>query len=104
MLSFLTEVLICRVAEKRKNSATLRKTLNLPFIGFLLHFICLNDKLYIRTSKVAKNALFWRIFVGTTKKRENRACYITITVVTVIYEVSGGTFAAVPVPSPPVAG
>lgn len=45
-------------------------------------------------AKVAENALFWRIFVGTAKKRENEACYISVTVVTVVYEVSGGTFAA----------
>ena len=37
--------------------------------------------------KVAKNALFWRIFVGTTKKRQNEACYISITVVIVAYKV-----------------
>ena len=36
---------------------------------------------------MAENALFWRIFVGTAKKRENRACYMSITVVIVAYKV-----------------
>ena len=50
---------------------------------------------------MAENALFWRIFVGTAKKRENEACYISVTVVVVVYKVCGGTFAATLVPTPP---
>ena len=39
---------------------------------------------------MAENALFWRIFVGATKKRENEACYMSITVVIVVYSIEGG--------------
>ena len=36
---------------------------------------------------MAENALFWRIFVGTAKKRQNEAYYMSITVVIVAYKV-----------------
>ena len=50
---------------------------------------------------MAENALFWRIFVGTAKKRENEACYISVTVVTMVYKVCGGTLQHHSTTSPP---
>lgn len=74
------------------------------FTASLLHFLCLNDKLYIRASKVAENALFWRIFVGTPKNAKIEHVYISITFVIVVYKVCGGIFAVTPGTTPPKAG
>ena len=69
------------------------KTLNLP--------ICSNDKLYIRASKVAENALFWLFLVGTTKNAKNKDPYTAITVVVVVYKVSRSHLQRHSTPTPP---
>ena len=73
MLSFLTEVLICRVAEKRKILPHCEKRWICLFAASLLYFLCSNDKLYIYTAKVAEKRFILAYFCRYSKKRKNIA-------------------------------
>ena len=56
---------------------------------------------YISELQKWLKTLYFGCFCRYYKNRENRACYISITVVVVVYKVSGGTFAASQYHHPP---
>ena len=88
---------------KRENSATLQNA-EFAYLQPLccIFFVKMINYIY-ELQKWLKNALFWRIFVGTAKIHQNRACYISTTVDIVVYKVSGSHLQHHSTTTPPIA-